>query len=590
MGDEWKRAIVRIWHYSFGGKKFLGTGSLIAPGYVLTAKHVLQNTKKIYFSNLEIILTSDTGAFEDGGERRIEAFNRQALMHPEMDVIVLPLVTLEPGATPITLASRDDLKKLELPTVTIAGFSQPNGNLEAPEIKITGFLGKQNTYVAHTAIAKGFSGGPVLFEQKLIGIAYAKDDAHTYITPLHSFYDFIEGYVETNNNYIHLRTITPLELTELKKIVQHFRISNEKALFYFSKVVPDSIQKPPEDCHDGIDLFSCCLELLADKKYEPPDQAPLLEFLEYCHPQFKANFHPKLIDELTVWKNKVTQRLEIKLETIREKINKKNPISDEEPPVLLVKIEPKVETDDQFLVKAWMYRDGAFKPENIQEKAYNRKGLEDLLKTFIPQAIRPINAHATTRNLIIELVLPQELFDWNPNEINLKFGAIERMLGTVYPVIIRSFDRIYDINYSIVIPEWITHWQTCCNLEVLQDEHIYDVDESCCVKNLVKELNKLEILLTLFPAISQVDKLKELLGVAISMGLPFALWPLRQQEDCAQLRAEIYRLFCCQKIPKWLTELRDYRKTKSSCWNNFSLLWDNPERLPPDAPCEQNDL
>ena len=95
---EWLRAIVRVWKgRPNDGGVYLGTAFFIAPGYLLTCKHVVEGIP--YKS---IFLQSDTGAFPEGGVQSIEPY----VAHPYSDVAYLPLVKPVPDANCVPLGPR----------------------------------------------------------------------------------------------------------------------------------------------------------------------------------------------------------------------------------------------------------------------------------------------------------------------------------------------------------------------------------------------------------------------------------------------------------------------------------------------------
>jgi hypothetical protein len=79
------------------------------------------------------------------------------------------------------------------------------------------------------------------------------------------------------------------------------------------------------------------------------------------------------------------------------------------------------------------------------------------------------------------------------------------------------------------------------------------------------------------------EHINTLFGCILAAGLPFAFWPLYQPADTDFLLQQIQNLVCAETHSSWPKLLHNKRKSEKSSWHDLQLLWDNPERIPPDA-------
>lgn len=566
---------MRVWHNSpTKGGSYQGTAFFIESRYLLTAKHVIED-----FDVKNIRLQSDTGAWIEGGLRRI----REAHPHPSHDVALLCLDKPVDDATTIPLSQRDLSFLSPGERITLAGFTSGDRGLEVPELQVSAYDGDYNLEVTHAAIGKGMSGGPVLRNGKLVGLTRAKDDSHTFVIPLDAFWDFIAPIAIQNMAHMLLQPVLVTEMAELRQILLDVHIPHNDSLEYFRKTVPDS--RPP-DCEE-TDLFRSCIAFLAQKEHAPPEKAPLLEYLEYCEPKIKKQISKDFLERLAAWKGKVADRLEIDMQAVRSRVQKSMQYATAGQVGVLLKIEPKhLVSDERFTMMAWAYRDGDFSPQEIPEQdnyvaGFTRAELERHLPTIITRSLRRLGGEA--QNAMVEVIAPFILYDWNINRLLIPAGPLSQPLGKLYSLVLRSWDRIYHDSYDSIRHQWSSRWLTCPAR--LLANHIYPILEvKAGDQTFYDELTEnIYVLLDLFPIprISAVDHYREIIGVALAAGLPFAFWPL---QPCAEdfLQQISNELSKCD-FADWPSKLKKWRASTDSIWHDVQMLWDNPENLPPDT-------
>jgi hypothetical protein len=370
--------------------------------------------------------------------------------------------------------------------------------------------------------------------------------------------------------------ISPDEIHELKQILKSVNISDEQARAFYEQLSDNSTL--PKYLQGGLFIF--LLDYLAKKSCTPRDnKAPLLEFLERC------NF---LIDEpvqakLREWKNRVALNLGIDLDAIRAKIKPTHsPEKIQTVPVLLIKIEPNLVNEEVFKVKAWLFKNKEWKPQQIEEKNYINNEFNAFIKKFLNQVIIKLG---TAKHLTVEIILPLKWFDWNINELPFQQGKTEVSLCRNFPLVIRSLERLYEDDYvyprSLLESKWNDE---LCATRLLTDAEAHWI---CCehdyCKTTLENLEPTKVLLALIPFANERDKMFDSLNTMLDAGIPFAFWALQEPKQVENLREQISRLLKQYAPENWLEKILQCRKQDlESCWHNINLLWDNPNRLPPD--------
>ena len=570
--SEWKRSIVRVWHKPpMEGGEYQGTAFFVAPRYLLTAKHVIEK-----FDYKEIYLHGE-GAWIGGGLRGIS----RADLHPDLDVAVLQLQKPVDEAPNIPLQQRELSFLRQGQLITLAGFTSGDRGLETPKLEVSAYDGRFNLEVIHTIIGQGMSGGPALLDEKLVGITRARDDSHTYVIPVDTFWDFIEPLIGTRIDLV-VQPISLPEMENLRYLLRSVQISEADAFGYFRQFMPDS--RVPD--YDGNDFFRCCLSFLAQKEHASHDNAPLFQFLEYCHPEIKQQIAPNALAQLEVWKNEVAGRLGLNLQDLRSHMQtvRQSPVS--HLVGVLVKIEPKdLVSDERFTVTAWTYYGGEFRSQEIIEPensgaGFTRAELDHYLPTILNRSLRCLGGAA--QNAIIEIIAPFVLYDWNINKLMMPVGPIAQPLGKLYSLAFRSWDRIYHRSYDSIRHQWSTRW--LARPQRLHGANIHIIlDHTVCGPTFYDQLTPdTYALVTLFtfPRISTTDLYRDIIGVALAAGLPFAFWPLQScaEDLCPQISSKLAE----HDVADWPDMLKQWRTAPDSYWYEVQMLWDNPEKLPPD--------
>ncbi len=256
--------------------------------------------------------------------------------------------------------------------------------------------------------------------------------------------------------------------------------------------------------------------------------------------------------------------------------------------------------EDCYFVDAWLIPDAntynyqnssgckqlAYSQNDIKTKQSKVNNQETLTLAEIPQSINiflnQIGESSSSR-LTIEIFLPLELINeavdsW---ELENEFG-VSLKLSSQYKVVVRSTERLLP-TYSRYKGFWQEKWQTLqkiiknsvCSAFVLWSED----DLKKLFVELKKE-NKIGIKLQKTPI--QTGK-GSVFAVILSTATPVALWLRWHLPECNQQVDGLLRC-CIEQLTNTVAEQRLEaipEPENSHIGHHISLLWEDPERLPP---------
>ena len=349
---ELRHVVVRIMRGVEGGSNsdFLGTGIVIAPRLVITAKHVLENSEtRQFFPHQEIFLRSDFDAWPEGGPQGIQ----EPIFHPEMDIALLTLGRISGLECWAETASNNQEIQIGQ-EVEVHGYSHIGAGLEILRANISSYGGGWNLFSCNAPGRGGFSGGPVFCDRTLVGIITRVEAGITHFLPIGSLRPFLERHVTLIDLDRRLRPITDRDNDELKQLLASLEIPDDVAETFFHKLVKDS---PFHKKSDGQRLFDQFLDWLA-KSYNRGNVSPYLVFLGACQKRakFDHNLNKDLLAQFHKWLENAIIRVRISQESLDTQIqNLLTPIKDTLA-ILSIKVAPNQEdvTQSSYLMNAWV--------------------------------------------------------------------------------------------------------------------------------------------------------------------------------------------------------------------------------------------
>ncbi|MDD1517933.1 MULTISPECIES: NB-ARC domain-containing protein [Bradyrhizobium] len=183
LDGGWRAAVVRLFAADHNDSSrfgtYLGSAFLVSETQLLTCRHVVEGQSgELYASGPAWT-----------GRQKIVNILRSA----DRDVALLEVADdLDRLVAPLFCRSNRDVidNRVE---VTIAGYPSAVGPLEFPRMKLRSYEGMLNTWVLHTHISKGLSGGPAIVDGEVVGIAQARetDGGKSYVIPLNAVSDLL---------------------------------------------------------------------------------------------------------------------------------------------------------------------------------------------------------------------------------------------------------------------------------------------------------------------------------------------------------------------------------------------------------------
>ncbi len=264
---------------------------------------------------------------------------------------------------------------------------------------------------------------------------------------------------------------------------------------------------------------------------------------------------------------------------------------------LLIVVEPR---DEQtFEIRAWLLDD----QNQPAEKTEPYASPNPVPSTHIPGCISEIRrkyAAYLSRDLIIEVFLPYEdllccaIDHWLIGNVWAK-----RKFGLMHRLVVRSLERAQNI---LVLNVWKQKWnvfqQFIHNDRLAND--IFWLCEEQDYRNgeaLFGVLNGYDIVCLAMGFVPSPPEETDILAAILEAGIPIVLWPrvpMRSLEDSFnKFKGQLKDLFQSPQellnLPEWVFKQRVEagRVGADHHGHHLTLLWDDPNRLPPDIAGEQ---
>ncbi len=248
---------------------------------------------------------------------------------------------------------------------------------------------------------------------------------------------------------------------------------------------------------------------------------------------------------------------------------------DNTPTVLQIRVAPGLLSDDECLIDAWLREGSTTKPliETLELAV-------DQLCDRLPEIVRKAQRRLCNRrsDVQVEVALPLPLLGCDLDCWPVKFGSKKKALGACRQVCVRSYERLYDPEYTMTWPQWEEKWKAK-PAGAAEPQHIFwDNGETDPAQSLGPSKS---ILVTLEPLSD--DRLADF----VSEGVPIALWLRTQLEADSEVRLKFREVLYENPIdglPQRIREKRRYTHSDDrSLWRSVSLLWDSPDNLLPGA-------
>lgn len=370
------------------------------------------------------------------------------------------------------------------------------------------------------------------------------------------------------------------EAHRVNQILAQSPVPDSAAAACFRKVQPFA-QVPGSK---GRPLLPTLVDVLAQKPHRPPSEAPLLEFLEGFSRHI-TEAHLKA--ELQTWMENVAGRLGCDLASIQAQVASWAPESEEA--VLLVKLTPDLCDPTNCRIEAWLSQTNAG-DEMLRLPTPEESQPPQELRATLAEIFCYANRSKADRSalLSVELVLPSHLLhDCDMHGWEVPVGKKSREpLGGYCPVVARSYDRIYDPDLLSSWPLWREKWEQ--RPHQANGDDVFWLDAGQAFEgNLYATLGKAGSVVAAHA--SKPEPALENLETLLDAGIPVALWARHRAGASGEVEPALRELVCGGRLDRLPERLRTQRKKSAgeavpaALWDHVTLLWDSPERLPPDV-------
>jgi nucleoside phosphorylase len=192
---------------------------------------------------------------------------------------------------------------------------------------------------------------------------------------------------------------------------------------------------------------------------------------------------------------------------------------------------------------------------------------------------------ARVRDSTIELFVPAALLGCDADQWNVVDDICGNIrLGSEFNVVVRCWERVYSRRIGTATQKWKVQWERLfsrhsgsiwrCNSDDVRGTRLQLPREhpACVVMGNVPPENA------------------TLMNI-ISGGTAIALWPRKLVQGSLELEGFLSNRLSTSELDVWRDEVREYRKLAATDaasnehpGSHLSLLWDDPNKLPPDAP------
>lgn len=415
---------------------------------------------------------------------------------------------------------------------------------------------------------------------RLVGLLLARPAA------LWSFLDFVAADSQRDATELaHVMriadTLVPRPLLTLEERRNLFRIvgdiEHDNLPEIYGKAFQGNAPLPPSD---GVGLQRI-IEHLEQLVSSPAFLPPVLRFLEY----FAAELDQMTADALRGWIDDAAHRLVLDTDMIYRirsaarsaRISRK---------YLVIQLQPDGADPKLFLLTVWLQTSsGEDLPLAVLDEpktlAEIRQFVDDLLSADTTRLLI-----GGEEELMVEFILPRDLVDHRVERWTFGGRYLPRPLGTEFPVVIRSWERLSD---PLLHGRWKRKWETLQNVNGRPVDDVVRILRGGSAERLGggRDDGRPCLALAYPPAPRAAGDDEDEYAILLVSGTPVALW-CREQRDPDLFEAELRGLLAQENVLALRERVlslrqdapRDKHDVNSHLGHTLTLFWDDPTRPP----------
>ena len=406
------------------------------------------------------------------------------------------------------------------------------------------------------------------------------------------------------------------EIQKLTAILKTFTSSAQPFMAAYQRALTQRTITP-----DLEDIEALIRHLVSDLN-EASSNRTLYRFVVYL---FQSSDAPKLpVSVMSVLKQWAKEHIpDQELAAVQDEINREEAERSNQKSCLLVKVYSN--SIDEYHVKAWFISDRNKYRQNWPEGAklvrfdgeaetadtlpadeaeadslHNERDNPPYPAVKIKTVIQQIHQQCCQTYAepdLVEIFLPMQLMNSDIDSWRLQEDKIRPLFGTRYPIILRSSDRLTKKYWrkSVHKKKWDAVERLLQSTALLSFreadprdiDELYDQGERYSDPDQLETRDVIGLKLTQPSAVvsEELDDVFE--TVLMESALPVMIW-VRQSELDLECSSSLNQILGCilKQLPEGLRNhrLEAFRK-KQSCHigNHLSLLWDDPQLIPPDS-------
>jgi vWA-MoxR associated protein C-terminal domain/Effector-associated domain 2 len=388
------------------------------------------------------------------------------------------------------------------------------------------------------------------------------------------------------------KTVTYTRLRQLQAILEGITWSDKILSKAYRVSIPDGWIELSTD--SSIDLLPSILENLVVAPPQSDGTFPIMVFAQYLAYHAQKYQEVSIHNALIVWIRERTQELGLSATQVSILHDKVSTYCLPAAYHLLIALDP--ERENSFCMQAWLLDSEGNTISNAGIEVEHESVSLEQVPVELGSLLVACGSYLADEinKLIIEFFLPGELLCYPIDHWPIDTGMGSVKLGIQHKVVVRSLERLRN---PILRPQWKSKGK---ELQKLQDggntltNHqrsvwICDEDQYGTYESLYAALHGSPIvcLALTFAPLDSLISLSHILKAPIGAGIPIVLWP-RKLTDTP---TTAYNLFTSFLSPQTLFEIPhrvwEHRlaagksRDEHHQGHHLTLLWDNPNILPP---------
>jgi hypothetical protein len=246
--------------------------------------------------------------------------------------------------------------------------------------------------------------------------------------------------------------------------------------------------------------------------------------------------------------------------------------------ILVFEIKPKA--DGYALRASLLDADGLWTVLPTDDHPVTEKGAREKFRDLV------YHAEQHSAKLIIEMVVPREMFCWPVDRWEIDVGGFDAVVGAYYPVVLRWLDRLRDERLQ---GRWSTKWQAVRTYRGaplwLRSSDQFQPSQLLAMLGQAPETGT--FVTFAFPPTRVAERSGDALTVALSGGTPVAVWWRECDPDPKIAQKELESLLTydsLRELPDLLRMVRNQAEQLADPKHpgcRLALLFDNHDHRPP---------